>query len=174
MADDVGESLVGAYFRYVEGCEFVLFNTFLPGEQGEIDVIAIRLGTPRAIHFAEVTTHIQGMAYGRNNSTVDRVRAKLARARDFARLRFPDDVHHFSVWSPRVPEGAMTAAFETVAGEFAARGERLAFVVNREYGDRVQRLIDIAKRDTRATSDPAFRLLQILACVRTSSGPLTL
>ena len=61
MAEDIGESLVGAYLRYVENCEFVLFNTFLPGEQGEIDVIGIRLGKPRDIYVAEVTTHIEGM-----------------------------------------------------------------------------------------------------------------
>ena len=60
MAEDIGESLVGAYFRYVRRCEFVLFNTFLPGIQGEIDVIGIRLGTPRDVYFAEVTTHIEG------------------------------------------------------------------------------------------------------------------
>jgi hypothetical protein len=174
VAEDVGESLVGAYFRYVRGCEFVLFNTFLPGIQGELDVIGIRLGIPREIYFAEVTTHIGGMTYGGNSSTVEKIKNKLARAQDFAKERFPDDAHHYSVWSPRVPEGAMTAAFADIAAEFAGRGEQLSFVINKDYGDRVQELIAVARSDSRATSDPAFRLLQVLTRVKTADGRLQL
>lgn len=174
MAEDIGESLVGSYLRYVQGCEFVLFNTFLPGEQGEIDVIGIRLGTPRDIYFAEVTTHLDGMTYGGNKQTVAKVRDKLIRAQRFAQDKFPDDQHHFQVWSPRVAVGAMTIEFEAMSAEFEARGERLAFVVNRSYGDAVQRLIDVAQTNGKATSDPAFRLLQVLARVKTGEGPLRL
>lgn len=173
MTEDIGESLVGAYFRYVERCEFVLFNTFLPGVQGEIDVIGIRLGRPRDVYFAEVTTHLEGMTYGGNRSTVEKVRSKLLRAEAFAEDRFAGDNHHFSVWSPRVPKGAMTAEFATMSAAFEARGERLSFVINREYGDRIEELIKVAKSNKRATSDPAFRLLQVLSIVRTSGGVLT-
>jgi Holliday junction resolvase-like predicted endonuclease len=172
MAEDIGESLVGSYLRYVQNCEFVLFNTFLPGEQGEIDVIGIRLGTPRDIYFAEVTTHIQGMTYGGNKSTVDKVRSKLERAEKFAQDRFPGDRHHYEVWSPRVPVGAMTKEFTAMSSAFQARGARLTFVMNEGYGDRVQALIEVAKTNSRATSDPAFRLLQVLARVRTAEGEL--
>lgn len=173
MAEDIGESLVGAYLRYVENCEFVLFNTFLPGEQGEIDVIGIRLGTPqRDIYFAEVTTHIQGMTYGGNKSTVEKVRSKLERAQKFAQDRFPGDRHHYEVWSPRVPVGAMTAEFGAMSKTFEARGARLTFVMNEQYGNRVQALIDVAKQNSKATSDPAFRLLQVLARVKSREGAL--
>ena len=174
MAEDIGESLVGSYLRYVAGCEFVLFNTFLPGEQGEIDVIGIRLGTPRDIYFSEVTTHIGGMTYGGNKNTVDKVRSKLVRARSFAQDRFPGDNHHFEVWSPRVPVGAMTKQFDAMKVEFASDASDLTFVMNQQYGDRVQALIGVAKDNSKATSDPAFRLLQVLSRVKTSSGPLTL
>lgn len=174
MAEDIGESVVGSYLRYVQGCEFVLFNTFLPGEQGEIDVIGIRLGTPRDIYFAEVTTHLDGMTYGGNKQTVAKVRDKLVRAQRFAQEKFPDDQHHFQVWSPRVAVGAMTSQFDAMSAEFEARGERLAFVMNQSYGDAVQRLIEVAKSNGKATSDPAFRLLQVLARVKTGSGPLRL
>lgn len=174
MAEDIGESLVGAYFRYVRGCEFVLFNTFLPGVQGEIDVIGIRLGEPRDIYFAEVTTHIEGMTYGGNARTVEKIKDKLTRAQAFAQERFPGDVHHYSVWSPRVPEGAMTNAFAVLAVEFSQRGERLSFVINREYGDHVQELIESARTNSSATSDPAFRLLQVLTRVKSSAGPIHL
>lgn len=172
MAEDIGESLVGSYLRYVEGCEFVLFNTFLPGEQGEIDVIGIRLGEPRDIYFSEVTTHIGGMTYGGNKSTIDKVRSKLLRAQTFAKDRFPGDRHHFEVWSPRVPVGAMTTEFEAMRSEFSSPTSDLIFVMNQEYGDRVQALIDVAKDNSKATSDPAFRMLQVLSRVKTADGPL--
>jgi hypothetical protein len=174
VAEDIGESLVGSYLRYVQGCEFVLFNTFLPGEQGEIDVIGIRLGTPRDIYFAEVTTHIDGMTYGGNKKTVDKVRDKLIRAQRFAREKFSEDRHYFQVWSPKVPIGAMTIAFDAMAAEFEGRGDRLAFVMNRSYGDAMQELINVAAKQSRATSDPAFRLLQVLTRVRTQEGSLRL
>lgn len=123
MAEDIGESLVGSYLRYVQGCEFVLFNTYLPDEQGEIDVIGIRLGTPRDIYFAEVTTHLDGMLYsGGNAGTAHKVRDKLARARHFGQIRFPDDRLHFQVWSPRVAVGVLTTAFDQMTTEFTTTG----------------------------------------------------
>lgn len=110
MAEDIGESLVGAYLRYVEGCEFVLFNTYLPGVQGEIDVIGIRLGRPQDIFFVEVTTHIQGMTYGGNRRTVEKVREKLVRAQALAKQRFPEDDHHFQVWTVPTPSTSRSTA----------------------------------------------------------------
>jgi hypothetical protein len=172
MAEDIGESVVGSYLRYVKKCEFVLFNTYLSEGQGEVDVIGIRLGKPRDIYFAEVTTHIEGMSYGGNAATVKKVRDKLLRAESFASERFPDDEHHFEIWSPRVPKGAMTKAFGEMSEEFRARGKRLDFVVNESYGNRVQELIDEARSSSRATSDPAYRLLQVLSRVKTDTGPL--
>jgi hypothetical protein len=174
MAEDIGESLVGSYLRYVKNCEFVLFNTFLPEGQGEVDVIGIRLGKPRDIYFAEVTTHIDGMSYGGNRATVEKIRSKLVRAQAFAEDRFPGDDHHFAIWSPHVPVGAMTRAFASMAEEFGAIGKHLDFIMNEEYGDRIQELVHQARSNSRATSDPAFRLLQVLSRVKTSTGPLGL
>jgi hypothetical protein len=170
MAEDMGESLVGSYLRYVKKCEFVLFNTYLAEGQGEVDVIGIRLGSPRDIYFAEVTTHIEGMSYGGNEATVRKIRDKLLRAESFAEDRFPGDEHHFAIWSPRVPKGAMTKAFGGMSQEFKERGKRLDFMVNEIYGDRVQELINEARLNSRATSDPAFRLLQVLSRVKTDGG----
>jgi hypothetical protein len=176
MAEDIGESLVGAYLRYVERYQFVLFNTFLPPgeqvpvEQGEIDVIGIRLGDPRHVYFAEVTTHIEGMTYGGNKPTIQRVHKKLTKAHAFAEKHFPNDVHHFAVWSPRVPVGAMTKAFKEMASDFKNGGKELDFIINEEYGNRIQALVDVARNNSRATSDPAFRLLQVLTRIKTKQG----
>ena len=167
VAEDIGESLVGAHLRYVRGCEFILFNTFLSGEQGEIDVIGIR-SAPREVYFAEVTTHLDGMTYGGNKSTIEKIESKLTRAQKFAAQRFADYEHYYEIWSPRVAEGQMTAAFARMSEEFPSPG-RLSFMINNSYGDRVQELVAVARKDKRATSDPAFRLLQVLARVRTTN-----
>jgi hypothetical protein len=162
---------VGAYLRYVVGCEFLLYDTYLPSEQGEIDVIGIRLGPPRDVYFAEVTTHLDGMLYGNGNTdTAQQIRDKLLRAQRFAKDKFHGDRHHFQIWSPKVAKGALTEEFATMAAEFAARDERLTFMVNGAYGDAVQELIQVARTSHRSTTDPAFRLLQVLSVAATSAG----
>lgn len=61
---DIGESLVGAYRHYVDGCTIVLYNSFLTGQQGEVDVVAVKpgqAGAARAVYLCEVTTLITGL-----------------------------------------------------------------------------------------------------------------
>ena len=61
MADDIGENLVGSYLRYVEGCEFVVYNTQYTGVQGEIDVVGMKLsGDRREVWFCEVVPTSRG------------------------------------------------------------------------------------------------------------------
>lgn len=174
---DLGESLVGAYLRHVVGCEVVIYNSFFQGEQGEVDVVGVKdQGTekPRLVYLCEVTTHIRGMAIMRNgeNATTAKVPEKLARLRRFADLTFPGEEHRYQWWSPYVAEGKMTAFFEQQAKEFARRGESFEFVVNGDYTARVQELADHARGNTSTTSEPAYRMLQILTHLR--EGPLRL
>jgi hypothetical protein len=168
VAEDMGESIVGAYMRYVRKCDFVLFNSYLPDEQGEIDVIGLR-SSPACAYVAEVTTHLGGMTYGGPGGTIAKVGAKLDRAQKFATQLFPDHERYFEIWSPRVAKGAVTQAFEDMEQSFPEPG-RLTFVINERYGDCLEQLIEVARTNERATSDPAFRLLQILCRVRTTSG----
>lgn len=54
---DVGESLVGAYMRYVERCSIVIYNSFFADRQGEVDVVAVKPGNPgepRVVYLCEV------------------------------------------------------------------------------------------------------------------------
>jgi hypothetical protein len=175
MSEEIGENLVGAYLRHVLGCELLLFNTCLPSDQGEIDVIGIRLGPPRDVYFAEVSSNLDGMLYGNGNGngnkdTGQKVRDQLLRAQRFAKEKFHGDQHHFQIWSPKVAKGALTEEFATIAAEFAARDVRLTFMVNGAYGDAVQELIGVARSSRASTSDPAFWLLQVLSTVQTSDG----
>jgi Holliday junction resolvase-like predicted endonuclease len=161
VPNDIGENLVGSYLRYVERCDFVVHNTQLDEEQGEIDVIGMRLATKEVI-FCEVTTHILGMQYGTYDSTVAKVRAKIERASKFAKTMFPTDRRRYEIWSPVVPKGKLTARFAELEHAYTDGDLDVQFVINDEYANRIQALIDDARSNSKATSDPAYRLLQIL------------
>ena len=144
----------------------VVYNTFLRGQQGELDVIAVKT-EPRKIWFCEVTTHISGggmliVGTGGENATVARMKNKLARAREFAETTFPGDEHCFEVWSPRVAIGKTTDAFAEMQQEFADDGQTLDFVINKDYTERIRELVEHARGSTSATSEPAYRMLQVM------------
>ncbi len=162
---DIGESLVGAYMRYVEKCPIVLYNSFLGDQQGEVDVAAVKPGQPgepRVAYICEVTTHTAGMA----TNTVGRIHDKLARLRQFAGVTFPDEKHRFQWWSPYVPRGATTKMFDGLRDDWNTEGRSLEFVINDEYTRRISALLDCARKNPSATSEPAFRMLQILTRLR--------
>lgn len=172
MPEDIGENLVGSYLRYIERCQFVVYNTQYPGVQGEIDVVGMRLAADRReVWFCEVVTHIRGTLYGDYDTTLRKLDEKLRRARAFAVSMFPDDRHYFEIWSPVVPVGKMTARFREMEQRYNDDALDLRFIVNEQYAERIQRLIKHARLDTTATSEPAYRLLQVLTRLR---GTLTL
>lgn len=162
---DIGESLVGAYMRHIEGCPIVLYNSFLSDQQGEVDVVAVKPSKPgaaRVIYLCEVTTHIQGF----NTKTTLRLRDKLSRLHEFAQVTFPDEDHRFQWWSPVVAKGVTTAMFDDLCGEWAREGRSLEFVINDDYTRRIGKLIGDARGNPSATSEPAYRMLQILTRLR--------
>lgn len=91
---DMGESLVGAYLRYGEACDFVVYDTQTEG-QGEIDVIGFQV-EQRRVWLCEVATHLDGLLYGSGGvaGTLAKVRQKVERALAFSeegiRLAAPD------------------------------------------------------------------------------------
>ncbi len=166
MPEDIGENLVGSYLRYVERCALVVHNTYLTEAQGEIDVLGIKLRPDREVILAEVTTHILGMSYGDYDTTVRKLRDKIKRATAFADETFPDEPKRYEVWSPVVPEGKLTTALNELAREYSEGDLNVAFVINQDYAARVQALIDHARGNSKATSDSAYRMLQLLTRVR--------
>lgn len=173
MAEDIGENLVGSYLRYVEQCDFIVYNAQYPTVQSEIDVVGMRLsGGHREIWFCEVITHIDGTLYGTYEKTMLKLEAKILRAREFANAMFPDpaDHHRFEIWSPVVPVGKLTTQFEEMERRHNDDALDLHFVINGEYTARIQALIDHARTHSAATSDSAYRLLQVLTRLR---GTLT-
>lgn len=162
---ELGESLVGAYMRYIECCTMVLYNNYLAAEQGEVDVVAVkpqRAGEPRIVYFCEVTTHVGGMG----TKMVKKVPSKLERARAFAEVLFPDEERRFQWWSPYVRVGAATTQFAQLQTDWADQGLSLEFVVNEEYTRRITQLIEHARKNPSPTRESAYRMLQIVTRLR--------
>jgi hypothetical protein len=166
---DIGESIVGAYMRYIRSCEVVVYNTYLRDQQGELDVVALKTGPPREVWLCEVTTHVGGMLYpgpAGADGTPQKLRDKLQRAREFAAVTFPDEHPRFEIWSPYVPVGKLTNAFESMRAEAQDMEIDLAFVINDDYTARLRELVDHAGQNSSATAEPAYRMLQVLTHLR--------
>lgn len=160
---DIGESLVGSYFKYVEGCKIVVYNCQM--DEGEIDVIALDQAGEQ-VYLCEVATHLRGMLYGNgNNATLARVEHKIQRALRFAAQNFPERTCVFMLWSPVVSRG-LAEGFARLASSFAAQGVEVQFIINKEYTARIKRLREVARENIKLTDEPAFRLLQILEHLR--------
>ncbi len=161
MAAEIGEYLVGAYLKLIDGCDFVDYNVRTPGGGlaglNELDVVGLHFKTETA-YLCEVTTHVAGLLYGNkgNAETVERVAKKYERQQAYA-TQFLDNFryHRFMFWSPVVPRGYMTERLEQIPG--------LELVINSEYKRRVQILLDKARREKQ---DPVFRTFQILGALR--------
>ena len=166
MSETIGENLVGSYLRYVRECHFVVYNTYLPDMQGEIDVIGVRLSVPQEVWLCEVVTHIRGLQYGTYAKTIQRVQDKIKRAREFANTMFPYGHHYFEIWSPVVPKGKLTKNFNDLEAEYTSKDMDVKFIINQNYTAKIQELVEHARQNTAATSEPAYRLLQILTRLR--------
>lgn len=159
---EVGELLVGAYLKLCLGCAFVDYNVRPPGGGleglGELDVVGFDPDSGRAF-LCEVTTHIRGLLYVSNAETVERVRKKHNRQRDYAgkHLTAFRDVT-FMFWSPVVPVGYVTEGLSKIEG--------LVLVINQEYAKRVAELRRLARSTSHDAGNDFFRALQILEHLR--------
>ena len=163
MNAEMGEFLVGAYLKVIEGCDFVGYNVRPPGGglRGleELDVVGLHFAT-RTAFLCEVTTHIGGLLYVDNSTTVLRVEAKHRRQKNYAEAQlkeFPNRRYQF--WSPVVPRGYLTQRLALIDPE-------LELVINMEYAERVDELRKAARTRKNDENNPAFRLLQILEHLR--------
>ena len=158
---DMGESLVGAYLRYVTKCDFVVYGTQTE-RQGEIDVIGFQV-EQRKVWICEVATHLDGLLYGSggNPGTIVKVKQKVRRAVLFAERLFPDQEVCFEWWSPKTGPTLVTGT-EEIRKQFDGRNIEIAFITNDVYAERVKALFELAQRGTKATPEPFYRSLQIL------------
>ena len=154
---ETGEEIVGAWLRYLKGCEFVEYGVQVPGG-GEIDVVGLSLRDNRA-YVCEVASHIHGLQYKDNEATIV---GKFKRAKQYAdgALVGIDIVYEF--WSPVVRRGSqmgsVTNALATLRDEHQIVVEP---VVNETYSQRLSQLREVAAKETRNASHPILRFLQI-------------
>jgi Holliday junction resolvase-like predicted endonuclease len=157
---EIGESLVGSYFKYIEGCKVVVYDTPLDGEQGDIDIIVLDETTEK-VYICDVATHIQGLQYGNYDKTVKKLEEKIYRSAKFAKRNFNDKNVVFMIWSPRVPTG-LEEKLTKLRKRIRNKVIEIDFVINKVYTDKIEQLKKKAKENASATNEPAFRLLQIL------------
>lgn len=158
----MGELVAGAYLKLCLGYAFVDYNVRPPGGGlgglEELDVIGLDPDSGRA-YLCEVTTHIRGLQYKSNEETIARVRKKHLRQRAYAeRYLASFRQREYSLWSPVVPEGALTTGLAKIQG--------LTLVINQEYAKRVEELRSLARENAHDSGNDFFRALQILEHLR--------
>lgn len=162
MFPDIGEYIVGAYLKLILKCDVVDYNVKPPvgGLEGlnELDVIGLDFKNKIA-YLCEATTHIRGTLYKNNEYTVKKIKEKYTRQKKYAKkyLRdFPN--RRYMLWSPVVPRGYITNELNKFRG--------LELVINDVYTSRIVQLRELAKKESKDTNNPFFRVLQILEHLR--------
>jgi hypothetical protein len=149
--------LVGAYLEFCSGCGVVSYDHSLIGEQGDIDVLGLALGSRQAFA-VEVKTHIGGLG-GYKGQEGPKLRQQIERAKRFLETQLPDWDHHYAIWSPHVTPKT-EAAIRDALDELGLPPVKL--VINADFALRLNELAARARLDKKFRTNPAFRLLQIL------------
>ena len=140
MKTEMGEYIVGAYLKLKMNCNFIDYNVRRPGGGlaglNELDVMGLDFKNKTA-YLCEVTTHLDGLLYGSSRKiTVDRIRKKYDKMRDYAENHLPKELfpeRHYIFWSPVVSAG-VELELEKIKG--------LELVVNDRYSACVDELLD--------------------------------
>jgi len=155
---DIGEYVVGVYLKIIKECDFVDYNFRPPGGGleglNELDVVGLDFKNKTA-YLCEVTTHIKGVLYKDNITTVNKINIKYKRQKEYANKYLPGfSRRYFMFWSPVVPKGYVTKELEKIDG--------LELVINKKYTQCIDELRLKAKELTNDVGNPFFRMLQIL------------
>lgn len=155
---DVGEYIVGAYLKIINGCDFVDYNVRQPGGGlkglNELDVVGLHFQS-RTAYLCEVTTHIRRLLYKDNRTTVERIKKKHLFQISYASKHLKDFPNrYYMFWSPVVPKGYITEHLSKVVS--------LELIINQKYTQCVDELRQRAKTITCDVGNPFFRILQIL------------
>ena len=158
----MGEYMVGAYLKIIKKCDFVDYNVRPPtgGLEGlqELDVVGLVFKTKTA-YLCEVTTHIRGVLYKDNKTTIERIRKKYDGQKRYSRKHLKDfDKVHYMFWSPVVPEGYLTKKLK--------RFRKLECIYNEKYTECINELRQKAKKMTNDVGNPFFHILQIVEHLR--------
>ncbi len=166
MPTEMGEYLVGAYLQLVEKCDLVAYNVRPPEAGlkglGEFDVVGLDFKR-NICYMGEVVTHILGLSYKDDDTTVKRLIEKHQRQKDYAQKHLvPQFRPQFQLWSPVVSEKLVKKIVSAEIG--------YELVINGEYADRIHLLQSEAVK-SHDIGNPAFRLLQIVNHMRETASP---
>ena len=162
MKTDIGEYIVGAYLKIINGCDFIDYNVRPPcgGREGlsELDIVGLDF-KKKIAYLCEVTTHIWGVLYTDNKTTLEKIKQKYGRQQKYAD-KYLSDFHkkQYMFWAPVVPKGKLLQELRKIEG--------LHLVVNEDYAQRIDELKEKAKELSHDTGNPFFRTLQILEHLR--------
>ena len=159
---DIGEYVVGAYLKIIKKCDFTDYNVrpLVGGLEGlnELDVVGLDFKNKTA-YLCEVTTHITGLLYIDNKTTIEKIKKKHKRQKEYANKYLLGFLkRHFMFWSPVVPKGYIIKELEKIDG--------LELVINKKYAQCIDELRIKAKELTNDVGNPFFRMLQILEHLR--------
>lgn len=165
MPTETGEYLVGAYLQLIDKCDLVAYNIRPPEVGlrglGEFDVVGLDF-KKNLCYMGEVVTHILGLSYKDDDTTVKRLVEKHQRQKDYAEKHLvPRFVPRFQLWSPVVSEKLVKKIVSADIG--------YEMIINGEYTHRI-RLLQKEAESSHDIGNPAFRLLQIISHMR-ETGP---
>jgi hypothetical protein len=162
MKTEMGEYIAGCYLKLIEKCDVVDYNIRFPGGGlmglNELDVVGLRF-SDRTAFVCEVTTHIRGVLYKNNSTTVKKIAEKHRVQKKYAAKHlnlFRNKTYMF--WSPVVPKGYITSHL--------AKIRDLELIINDKYASCVDELLAEARQLTHDVGNPFFRALQILEHLR--------
>lgn len=158
MKTEIGEYIIGAYLQIVKGCGVVSYNVRPPGGGliglGELDVVGLNFETNTA-YLCEVTTHLDGLLYGTNERTIEKIKDKFSRQQAYAMNHLKNFRHiEYFFCSPVVPKGYLTSGLEKI--------ENLSLIINNDYSKIIEELREKARKSKNDVGNPFFRTLQIL------------
>lgn len=174
----IGESLVGAYLRIVEECQFVTYNRKNPDQnQSDTDVVALKSENGhQTIYGCEVVTHLKGPKYRTNNDVDDwdeynsyaetftALESKFETTYEFVTDLWPDaDAVELQFWSPNVPGQVRPEGLQELRRRFEAEHEvTIDMIYNEKYAKHLKKLQEKASEGTSSHDEPAFRFLQLI------------
>ena len=165
MKTEIGEYIVGAYLKIIKDCDFVDYNVRPRGGKleglNELDVIGINFKDDSA-YLCEATTHITGLLIADYNTTINKIKQKHKKQKEYAKKYLKTfSKHYFMFWSPIVSK-RMVIEFKKI--------KDLELVVNKQYAFCINELKEKAREMTNDTGNPFFRMLQIIERVNKKYG----
>ena len=156
MTTEPGEYVVGAYLKFILGCDVVDYNVREPvgGLIGlnELDVIGLRFRDKTA-YVCEVTTHTMGM----NKAAEIKLPLKLKAQKEYAIKNLSDfQKIHYMIWSPQIQPKRLENIYKS--------NDLLdvEIIANERYLSAICELNDFSKQQKKDTNNPFVRFLQIL------------